>query len=78
MIAPAKAIEMRVCFKNKLKNTDILIETMDEKEARRVARTWGEKTEREPRTRMIFRCHADPHDGPTTNVDGVTVWLPLF
>ena len=78
MISPAKVIEMRVCFKDQLKNTDILIGTTDEKEARRVARIWGEKTEGEPVTRTIFRGHADPYDGPTTSVDGVTVWLPLF
>jgi len=78
MIAQAKAIEMRVCFENRLKNTDILIGTMDREEARRVARTWGEKAEGEPVTRTIFRGHADPHNGPTTSIDDVTVWLPLF
>lgn len=74
----AKAIEIRVCFQTRLKNTDILVGTTNIEEARRIARIWGEKEEGEPVTRTIFRRAVVPHDGVTLTVEGVTVWPPFF
>ena len=78
MIAVARVIDVRVCFADRLKNTDILVGTTDEKEARRIARLWGEKAEGQKVTRTIIRGLVEPHGGETTDVEGTTVWLPLF
>ena len=78
MIAPEKVTEMRVCFRDRLKNSIILVGTTDIDKARRIARTWGEKAEGEPVTRTIFRGLVPPYDGETLTVEGVTVWPPGF
>ena len=74
----AVAIEIRVCFKNRLKNTYVTIATDDIDEAKRVARIWGATTEREPVTRTIFKQHISAPRGPSESVDGIKVWVPLF
>lgn len=78
MIANAEAIEIRVCIRDRLRNSDILVGTTNIEEARRIARIWGEKAEGEPVTRNIFRRTVVPHDGETLTVEGITVWPPLF
>ncbi len=78
MIAAARVIHMRVCFADRLKNANILVGTTDEKEARRIARLWGEKAEGQNVTRTIIHGLVQPHGGETTDVQGTTVWLPLF
>ena len=78
MIAPLKVIEMRVCFRDRLKNSTLLVGTTDVDEARRIAAIWGEQTEGEPVTRTIYRGLVVPYDGETLTVEGVTVWPPLF
>ena len=49
------ATEIRVCFRNRLKNAYLTVATDDIDEAKRIARIWGEKTESEPVTRTIFK-----------------------
>jgi hypothetical protein len=78
MIASAKVIEIRVCFRDRLKNCSLLVGTQDVSEARRVARIWGEKAEGQSVTRTILRGLVPPYDGETLTVDGITVWPPLF
>ena len=78
MIAAARVTDVRVCFADRLNNVDILVGTTDEKEARRIARRWGEGSEGQKVTRTIIRGMVEPHNGETTDVDGTTVWLPLF
>jgi hypothetical protein len=78
MIALQKVIEMRVCFRNSPKNTNILIDTTDVQEARRIARLWGERTEGEPVTRTIYRGQIAPYDVETMMIEGIKVWPPLF
>jgi hypothetical protein len=55
MIANAKAIEIRVCFRDRLRNSDILVDTTDIKEAWRIVRFRGKKAEGEPVTRTIAK-----------------------
>jgi hypothetical protein len=78
MIAPLKVVEMRVCFRDRLKNSTLLVGTTDVDEARRIAAIWGERTEGEPVTRTILRGLVSPYEGETVTVEGVTVWPPLF
>ena len=78
MIAEPKVTEIRVCFRDRLKNSDILVGTTDVTQARRIARIWGEKTAGEPVTRTIFRGAFAPRIGKTCSIEGVTVWLPVF
>jgi hypothetical protein len=68
-----RAIEMRVCFKNKLKNTDITIAAEDLSQARRIARIWGEKEGGGPVTRTIFKQEVSVPDEKPEIVDGVKV-----
>ena len=74
----AGAIEILVCFKDKLKNTRVIVATDDVLEARRIARIWGEKEEREPVTRVVFKQEVSAPDGKPKTGDGVKVWPPLF
>ncbi len=78
MIAPARVTGIRVCFADRLKNADILVGTTDEKEARRIARLWGEESVGQRVTRTIIRGLVEAHSGETTDVEGIEVWLPLF
>ena len=78
MTTESQVTHVRVCFADNLMNADILVGTADPKEARRIARFWGEDTTGNPVTRAIVRGKEEPHRGPTTEVDGTTVWLPLF
>ena len=78
MIAIFTAIEIHVCFKNKVKNTIVTVATDDISEARRIARVWGEKEEGEPVTRTIFKQEVSFPDRKSQIVDGVKVWPPLF
>ncbi len=73
-----RAIEMRVCFKNKLKNTDITIAADDLSQASRIARIWGEKEEGEPVTRTVFKREVSAPDEKPEIVDGVRVWPTPF
>lgn len=73
-----RAIEILVCFKDKLKNTCVIVATEDLLKARRIARIWGEKEESEPVTRVIFKREVSAPDGKPKIVDGVKVWPPLF
>ncbi len=72
------AMEIRVCFKNKLKNTTITVATDDVSEARRIARIWGEQEEGEPAIRTIFKREIAFPDRQTQIVDGIKLWPPLF
>ena len=78
MIAEAKVADIRVCFRDRLRNADVLVGTTDIEEARRIARIWGEKAEGQPVTRTIFRGLVSPYVGETMTVEGITVWPPLF
>ena len=78
MVMITRAIEIRVCFKNKLKNTSITVATDDISEARRIAKIWGEKDEGEPVTRTIFQQEVSFPDRQFQMVDGVRIWPPLF
>ena len=73
-----RAIEILVCFKDKLKNTYITIATDDVSQARRIARIWGEKEEGEPVTRTIFKQEVSVPDEKPEIVDGVKVWPAPF
>ncbi len=73
-----RAIEIRVCFKDRLKNAYITVVTDDVSEARRIARIWGEKEEGEPVTRTIFQQEVSVPEEKPEIVDGVKVWPPLF
>ena len=74
----ARGIEIRVCFRNKLKNTFLTVAADDVSEAKRIAKTWGEKKEGEPVTRTVFKREVSvPKEKPQT-VEGVKVWPPLF
>ena len=73
-----RAIEVLVCFKDKLKNTQIIVATDDVSEARRIARLWGEKEEGEPVTRTIFKQKVSAPAGKPMIVNGIKVWPPLF
>ena len=77
MFAKPKVIEMHVCFKSKLMNADILVDTTDVKEARRIARIWG-NLGGECVTRTIYGGLVKPYDAETIMVDNVKVWLPSF
>ena len=78
MVTITRAIEIRVCFKNKLKNTSITVATHDISEARRIAKIWGEKEEGEPVTRTIFKEEVSFPDRKSQMVDGAKLWPPLF
>ncbi len=72
------AIEMRVCFKDGLKNTYITGGTNEVYEAKRVARIWGEKEEGEPVTKTILKKETSVPDRSPEIVDGIKVWpLPF-
>ncbi|PYV90806.1 MAG: hypothetical protein DMG05_09115 [Acidobacteria bacterium] len=73
-----KAIEILVCFKDKLKNTYITVATEDVSEARRIARIWGGKKEGEPVMRTIFKQEVSFPDQKPEIVDGVKVWPASF
>ncbi len=72
------ATEIRVCFKNRVKNTYVTIGTDRIDEAKRVARIWGATTEREAVIRTIFKQHISAPRGPSDSVDGIKVWPPPF
>jgi len=78
MTAAEKVTEMRVCFRDRLKNSIILVGTTDIDEARCIARAWGERVEGEPVTRTIFRGLVSPYVAETLSIDGITVWPPGF
>ena len=78
MVTITRAIEIRVCFKNKFKNTSITVATDDISEARRIAKIWGEKEEGEPVTRTIFKEEVSFPDRRSQMVNGVKLWPPLF
>jgi hypothetical protein len=72
------AIEVRVCFKDRLKNTYITVDTNEVSKARRIARIWGEKEEGEPVTRTILKKKVSVPDRSPEIVDGIKVWpLPF-
>ena len=73
-----RAIEIRVCFKDKLKSTSITVATDSASEARRIARIWGEQEEGEAVTRTIRKRDVPMPDRETQIIDGVTIWPPLF
>jgi len=73
-----KVMAIRVCFQDRLKNTDILVGTEDVQEAKRIARIWGENAEGERATRTIFRGSVLPYVGKTLTIEGVRVWPPLY
>ena len=73
-----KAIEILVCFKDKLKNTYITVATEDVSEAGRIARIWGGKKEGEPVMRTIFKQEVSVPDQKPEIVDGVKVWPASF
>jgi len=72
------ATEIRVCFKNRLKNAYLTVATDDIDEAKRIARIWGETTESEPVTRTIFKQQISPPPRPSDTVEGIKIWPPLF
>ena len=72
-----KAIEILVCFKDKLKNTYITVAT-DVSEARRIARIRGGNKEGEPVMRTIFKREVSFPDEKPEIVDGVKVWPASF
>jgi len=74
----AMATEIRVCFKNRVKNSYVTVDTDSVEEARRVARMWGATAEREAVTRTIFKQHISAPRGPSESVDGIKLWPPLF
>ncbi|MCA1602206.1 MAG: hypothetical protein LC776_11375 [Acidobacteria bacterium] len=59
------ATEIRVCFKNRLKNAYLTVATVDIDDAKRIARIWGETTESEPVTRTIFKQQVSTPTGPS-------------
>jgi len=72
------AIEVRVCFKDSLKNTYITVGTNEVSEARRIAKIWGEKEEGGPVTRTILKKEISVPDRSPEIVDGIKVWpLPF-
>ena len=72
------ATEIRVCFKNRLKNAYVTVATDDIDEAKRIARIWGETTEGESVTRTIFKQRISAPRGRPDTVEGIKVWPPLF
>ena len=73
-----RAIEILVCFRNKLKNSYVTVGTGDVSEARRIARIWGEREAGEPATRTIFSQEVSVPAEKAEIVHGVKVWPPLF
>jgi hypothetical protein len=78
MPANNKAIEIHVCFKDRLKNSTITVATDNVLEARRIARMWGEQAASEPITRTIVKREVTCPDREMQIIDGVTIWPPLF
>lgn len=76
--ATTQAIEIYVCFKDKLKNVTITVAAADIAEARRIARRWGEQEAGEPVIRTIYKGVVPLPNRATQRVDGVTMWPPLF
>jgi hypothetical protein len=72
------ATEIRVCFKDRLKNAYLTVATDDVDEAKRIARIWGEKTGSEPVTRTILKQQISTPPGPSETVEGIRIWPPLF
>jgi len=78
MIMIGGAIEIRVCFKNRLKNTFLIVAAGDVSEGKRIAKAWGEKEEGKPVTRTVFKRKVPvPKEKPQI-VDGIKVWPLLF
>jgi hypothetical protein len=73
-----RAIEIRVCFKNKLKNAFLTVAAGDVPEAKRIAKAWGEKEDGEPVTRTVFKREVPVPKEKAQIVDGIKVWPPLF
>ena len=72
------AIELRVCFKNQLKNTWLIVGTEKVDDARRIARVWGERTENEPVIRTILKQRVPTPRGRPEIIDETKVWPPAF
>ena len=72
------ATELRVCFRDRLKNVDLKVGVDDVQEAKRIARIWAEKHEKESPTRMIFRRQVRFPKGLALVIDGKKVWPPPF
>ena len=72
------AIEVGVCFKDRVKNTYLTVDTNEVSEARRIARIWGENEEGEPVTRTILQKEVSVPDRRPEIVDRIKVWpLPF-
>jgi hypothetical protein len=78
MTHPGKIVVIGMCFKNKLKNADLMVGTRDIAVARRIARIWGEVNEGEPLTRTIFKGEVAPPSSAYDLIDKIKVWPPLF
>jgi len=72
------ATEIRVCFKNKLKNTWLTVAADNADDARRIAKLWGERSENEPVVRTILKQRVPTPQGRPELVDGIKVWPPPF
>lgn len=72
------ATEIRVCFKNTLKNTWLTVATDNVDDARRVAKIWGERTKNEPVIRTILKRHVPTPRARAEIVDRTKVWPPPF
>jgi hypothetical protein len=72
------AIELRVCFKNQLKNTWLIVGTARVDHARRIARVWGERTENEPVIRTILKQRVPTPRGRPEIIDETKIWPPVF
>ncbi|MFQ6114907.1 MAG: hypothetical protein ACE5NG_12635, partial [bacterium] len=72
------AVELLVCFKDRLKNTYVTVGTNEVSEARRIARIWGEKEAGEPVTRTILKKEVSAPDRSPELINGIKVWpLPF-
>jgi hypothetical protein len=72
------AVEIRVCFKSAVKNSDLIIGTRDVSKARMIARIWGERNEGEPVTRTVFKGGVTPPSTPHEMIGNIKVWAPVF
>ena len=73
-----RAVEIRVCFRNRVKNTFLTVAGDDVSQAKKIAKAWGEKEEGEPVTRTIFKRKVSVPEEKPLIVDGTKVWPPLF
>lgn len=78
MMSALTAAELRVCFRDKLRNFDLTVGTDDVQEAKRIAKIWVEEHEKESPTRMIFRRQVRFPKGLALVIDGKKVWPPPF